>query len=122
MLETLLQIARWSRAALYRLSTARVLGIDVDIVLHFGFGALIYAWAERRMGSRRAALLLGGLILSKEIADLFLKSSIRYITKPSLPMILDIVTDIITGIAGGLAAHLYRRGQKPQLSASSPGS
>ena len=122
MIETLIQVARWARATLYRISTARVLGIDVDIVLHFGFGALIYAWAERRMGGRRAALLLGGLILAKEIADLFLKSSIHYITRPTWPVVLDIVTDILTGIAGGLAVHLYRRARQPRVSASSPGS
>ena len=61
------------------------------------------------MGGRRAALLLGGVILAKEIADLFLKSSIQYIQRPTWPVVLDILTDILTGIAGGLAVHFFRR-------------
>ena len=123
MFETLLHVASWARRTLYRISGARWHGIDVDVVLHFGFGALIYAWAERRMGGRKAALLLGGLILAKEIADLFLKSSIQYIKRPSWPMMLDVITDILTGIAGGLAVHLVRRFRaKKVVPASSPGS
>jgi hypothetical protein len=109
MLEWLLNVARAIRLAIYRISSARFLGVDVDIVLHFGFGALIFAIAERRIGARRAGLLLGSLILAKEIADLFLKSRLRYITRPSLPIVADILTDIATGVAGGLAVYLVRR-------------
>lgn len=109
MLEWLLNVARAIRLTIYRVSSARFLGVDVDIVLHFGFGALIFAIAERRIGARRAALLLGALILAKEIADLFLKSQLRYITRPSLPIVVDIITDIGTGVAGGLAVYLFRR-------------
>jgi len=123
MFETLIKMAGWVRHTLYRISGARWHGIDVDVVLHFGFGALIYAWAERRMGGKKAALLLGGLILAKEIADLFLKSSIQYIKRPTWPMLLDVITDILTGIAGGLAVYLVRRyrARKP-IPASSAGS
>jgi len=122
MLESLLNLARWARHTLYEISAMRVHGIDVDVVLHFGFGALIYAWAERRMGGRKATLLLGGLILAKEIMDLFLKSSIQYIRRPTWPVVLDILTDILTGIAGGLFAHILRRVRRRGLhSASSPG-
>ena len=120
MLESLLDAARWARHTLYKISTTRFFGIDVDLVLHFGLGALIYSWAERRIGGRRAALLLGGLILAKEIADLFLKSSIQYIQRPTWPMVLDIVTDILTGVAGGLAVHLFRRLRSKPVPAPSP--
>ena len=109
MLDTLIALARWARRTLYEISRARFFGLDVDIVLHFGLGALIFAWAERRMGARRAALFLGALILAKEVADLFLKSSIQYIRRPTVPIVLDIVTDIATGVAGGLAVHLVRK-------------
>ena len=120
MIETLLELARWALLTLYKISATRFFGIDVDIVLHFAFGALIYSWAERRMGGRRAALLLGGLILAKEIADLFLKSSIQYIKRPTWPMMLDIVTDILTGVAGGLAVYVVRRLRSKPVPAPSP--
>jgi hypothetical protein len=109
MLDTLIEIARAIRIGIYRLSNARLLGVDVDIVLHFGLGALIFAVAEKRLGAKRAGLLLGGLILAKEIADLFLKSRLRYITQPTVPVVVDILTDMATGVAGGLLVFLVRR-------------
>jgi hypothetical protein len=109
MLETLVDIARRIRWSLYQLSSARLFGVDVDIVLHFGFGALIFAVAERRLGASRAAWLLAGVIVAKEIADLFLKSQLRYITRPTRAVVLDIVTDVATGVAGALAVWLVRR-------------
>jgi hypothetical protein len=109
MIDTLTEIARAARVILYRISAASFHGLDVDIVLHFGLGALIFAVAERRLGPRRAGFLLGGLILAKEVADLFLKSRLRYITSPDLPVVMDIVTDIATGVAGGVAVFLLRR-------------
>jgi hypothetical protein len=114
MLESLVALARWARRTLYEISRLRLGGLDVDVVLHFGLGALIFGWAERRMGARRAALLLGALILAKEVADLFLKSSIQYIRRPTLPIVLDIVTDIATGVAGGLTVHLVRKARRRQ--------
>jgi hypothetical protein len=109
MIDALLEVARAARLIIYRISSARVLGMDVDILLHFTFGALIFAAAERRMGARRASVFLGGLILAKEIADLLLKSRLRYITRPTIPVVADIFTDIATGVAGGLAVYLFRR-------------
>ena len=112
MLDILLDIARAIRVGLYRISTARLWGLDVDWFLHFGGVALIFTWAERRMGARRAAWFLAGLILAKEIADVFLKSQLRYITRPTRVMVIDIVTDVATGVAGGLTVWLVRRHRK----------
>jgi hypothetical protein len=109
MAQMLLEIARAIRWGLYKLSSARILGVDVDILLHFGLGALIFAVAERRVGASRAAWFLATLILAKEIADLFLKSQLRYITRPTRAIVLDILTDVLTGVAGGLTVWLIRR-------------
>jgi hypothetical protein len=114
MIEMLIAIARAVRAALYRLSSARILGVDVDVVLHFGLSALIFTWAERRFGARRAAWILASMIIAKEIADLFLKSQLRYIRRPTPAMLVDIGTDILTGMAGGLLAWLLRRRAVPR--------
>jgi hypothetical protein len=109
MVETLIDIARTMRMLLYRLSSARVLGIDVDIVLHLGVAFVVFRWAGRRFGARRAVWLTAGLIVAKEIVDLFLKSQLRYIRRPTPAMLLDIVTDVITGVAGALLAWLLQR-------------
>ena len=120
MLDILLDIARAIRVGLYRISTARLWGLDVDWFLHFGGGALIFAWAERRMGAGRAAWFLAGLILAKEIADVFLKSQLRYITRPTRVMVIDIVTDVATGVAGGLTVWLVRRHRRRRATARAP--
>jgi hypothetical protein len=118
MFDALLAFARWARWCLYQLSSARILGLDVDIVLHFGFGALIFAVAERRLGAGRAAWLLSALILVKEIADLFLKSQLRYITRPTAAVVIDIVTDVVTGMAGGLVVWLIHRRRRTRAAAA----
>jgi len=109
MAQMLLEFARSIRWGLYKLSSARILGLDVDLVLHFGLGALIFAAAERRVGASRAAWFLAVLILAKEIADLFVKSQLRYITRPTPAVAIDILTDVATGVAGGLTVWLIRR-------------
>jgi len=57
-------------------------------------------WGEKRLGARRGGWLLAGLIVAKEIADLFLKSQLRYIRRPTPAVLLDIATDVLTGVAG----------------------
>jgi hypothetical protein len=109
MLDRLLDLARAVKTFLYRLSSARVLGLDVDWFLHFGSGALIFAFAERRLGAARSAWLLAGLILAKEVADIFLKSQLQYIRRPTPAMVTDIATDVATGVAGALVVYLARR-------------
>lgn len=120
MHEILLDVARAIRIGLYRISSARLGALDVDWFLHFGGGALIFAWAERRMGAARAAWFLAGLILAKEIADIFLKSQLRYITRPTPNMLLDIATDVATGVAGGLAVWLVRRHRRRRAASRAP--
>ncbi len=109
MVETLIDIARTVRMLLYRLSSARILGIDVDVVLHFGVAFLVFRWSEKRFGARRAAWLVAGLIVAKEIADLFLKSQLRYIRRPTPVMLQDIVIDLLTGVMGAVLAWVLSR-------------
>ncbi len=108
-MEFLLNIGRAIRLWLYNLTSAHCFGIELDVMLHFGFGFLLFAVLKRYLGTRNAVLALAGLILLKEVADIFLKSQLRYIHHPTPAMILDISVDIITGILGGLAAWLWCR-------------
>jgi len=114
MIETLIQVARTMRMMLYRLSSTRVLGIDVDVVLHFGVAFFVFRWSEKRFGARRAAWLVAVLIVAKEIADLFFKSQLRYIRRPTPAMLQDILTDVLTGVAGGFLAWFLRRRARPR--------
>ena len=108
-MEILLNSARAFRLWLYNLTSTHCFGINVDIVLHFGGGFLLFALLKRYLGTRRAAQSLAGLILIKEVADIFLKSQLRYIHHPTPAMVLDISVDIAAGILGGLAAWLWSR-------------
>ncbi len=116
MIETLIGIARAVRSTMYRVSSSHILGVDFDIVLHFVVSLVIFAWAERRYGVKRAAWILAVLIIAKEIVDIFLKSQLAYIRRPTPPMVIDIVTDVLTGLAGGLTMWLiiyFRRRATP---------
>jgi len=108
-METLLNIARAVRLWLYNLTSSHVFGVELDVLLHFGFGFLLFFLLQKYLGTRRAIQSLAVLILVKEVADIFLKSQLRYIHHPTPEMILDITVDVLTGVLGGLAAWLWCR-------------
>lgn len=108
-MDFLLNIARTLRLWLYNLTSARFMGIEIDVILHLGVAALAFYWVEGRMGARRAAVVLAVMIVAKEVADVFLKSQLRYIRSPTPEVLIDIVVDIAMGIAGGWLAWWWRR-------------
>ncbi len=111
-MDTLLNFARACRLALFQLTSTRVFGVEFDVILHLLLAALIFWLAERRLGARRAAWLLAVLIILKEVADVFLKSQLRYIHRPTPEMLLDIGTDLFMGAAGGLLTWLVLKAQR----------
>lgn len=112
-MDILIEIARGIRHGLYALTSLHVFGIEFDIVLHFVIGAVIFAIAQARLGTRRAAQLLAALMVAKEIVDLFLKSQVRYIlgniSRAPTAMFVDIGLDLLTGAVGGLVAWFCLR-------------
>ena len=108
-MEHLLNTARAIRLWLFKFTSFNLFGIELDVLLHFGFGFLLFAVMQRHLGSRRAIQLLAVLILVKEIADIFLKSQVAYIKHPTSEMVWDISLDLLTGALGGLAAWYWAR-------------
>ena len=108
MWNELLVLARGFRRRFYEMSSSRIYGVDVDIILHVTVGALIFALVARRWGNRTACWTLGICIVAKEIIDLFAKSHLEYIHLPSESGSMDTIKDILFGILGGLFAWAWR--------------
>ena len=109
MWEQILTTARWLRRQLYEVSSASFLGIDIDIVLHFVVGAVIFAMAARRWGNRAACWTLAICIVAKEVIDLFAKSSTEYLQIPTAAGWRDTVEDIFFSMLGGFVAWMWQR-------------
>lgn len=102
-------LARVFRQLIYEISALRVCGIEIDIILHFTVGALIFAFVARRWRNRTACWALAICIVAKEIVDVFAKSSIEFIHMPMVTGKLDTIKDIAFGILGGLCAWQWQR-------------
>ena len=105
-METLLNIARAIRLWLYDFTSTPIFGVQIDVILHFVIAGAAFFALERRVGSRRAAGIVAGLIVLKEVLDVFLKSQLRYIKSPTPEMLSDIGTDVLMGVVGALCAWL----------------
>jgi hypothetical protein len=104
-MDNLLNFARAVRLFLSNLTETRLLGIEIDVYMHFTVGGLYFYIVERRFGTRPAAITLTILIVAKEIIDIFLKSRARYIRIPTLEGLADIIVDMLMAIFGALAAY-----------------
>lgn len=102
MKERILDIARAGRNLLNRCSTAEFMGVPLDWVFHL-VGAAIITWLAAALLPRRRVVQLGvGLIIAKELFDVFAKTRLEYIRPPAA----DIGLDVASGLAG-LALGLW---------------
>jgi hypothetical protein len=123
-MDNLLDLARTLRTALYNLTSATFYGVEIDVVLHFVFSAVIFVLVARRYDTRRAAWVLAALIIAKEVADLFLKSELQYIignvTRAPVQILVDIGSDMLFGILGGVAAWAWLRYRERRRAPETP--
>jgi hypothetical protein len=83
----------------------RVLGIHVDWFFHLTGALLAVLVAARFLSLRRSLQVAIGLLVSKEIFDVFAKTRLEYIRPPTL----DLAVDMSSGGAGILIAYLLLR-------------
>jgi hypothetical protein len=104
--EQVLNVLRDIRAGFEFFSRMRVLGIPVDWFFHLVFAAVIVWVTARFLPMRRVIQLAVGLILAKELFDIFAKTRAEYIRPPGA----DLALDITAGLAGvALGWYLARR-------------
>jgi len=102
----IIELLRDARHVLTGLSTSRIWGLRVDVLLHLSGAALMYI-VLRRFFSRRAAVLTTcSAMVLKELGDMFVKSSAKYV---ALMPKYDTLTDLLSGAAGlGLGMLIAR--------------
>jgi hypothetical protein len=101
-----------------RLGQERILGVPADALLHFGVAAGMYLVAARLMSRLKAALLVGCLMVAKELFDLPAKRAL--LRGQTLPVLTaDAVWDLVAGALGlavgfGIAQALGERWKAPK--------
>lgn len=103
----MLDLLREARSLLYRISAVTVHGVPVDWAFHL-IGAILIVFTASRFWDRRRVLRLAvGLILFKEIFDLFAKTRAEYIRPPTADMALDLTAGLAGICVGWWLARRY---------------
>jgi len=91
---------------MYKISAVHVFGVPIDWFLHL-VGAILIVFAASRFWARgRVVWVALGMILAKELFDVFAKTRAEYIRPPTL----DLAFDLTAGLAGlGIGWFLARR-------------
>jgi len=101
MKERILDTARWGKGLLDTLSQATLFGLPIDWLFHLVFAAAI-TWIASVFLARRRVIQLGiGMIMAKELFDVFAKTRVEYIRAPEADIALDLASGLI-GLALGL--------------------
>lgn len=96
-------LLRSFRTGFYAVSSYQLFGFQIDTGLHLIVGFLMFLLFCRFFKVKKSLYISFGLIILKEIVDLFAKSRIEYIRPPHL----DALYDILAGVAGVLGARWF---------------
>jgi hypothetical protein len=103
----MLDFLRAVRSFLNRFSEMSILGVHIDWFFHLT-GAAVIMFALTRVMSRAWALRLTiGVLVLKELVDVFAKTRLEYIRAPEADLALDLTSGLIGIGLGYLAARRY---------------
>lgn len=106
----MLDLLRAVRGFFNRFSTMTVAGVPVDWFFHLIGAAAVMLVASRLVGRAWALRLTLGLVVAKELVDIFAKTRVEYIRPPTV----DLALDLSAGLAGiGIGYLLARRFVRP---------
>lgn len=97
----MLEFLRQIRGLFNRFSAMEVFGVHIDWVFHLIGAAAIVFVARRYLAERRVVLLTIGLLVAKELFDVFAKTRLEYIRAPGLDLLFDMTAGLV-GLALGL--------------------
>jgi hypothetical protein len=84
--------------------------MPLDWVFHL-FGAILITWVASIFLARKRVIMLGvGLLITKELFDVFAKTRLEYIRPPEA----DIAIDLASGLVG-IAIGLWLAKRRPLL-------
>ena len=105
----MLDLLREARSLMYRISAWDVLGVPVDWLLHL-VGAVLIVFAASRVWPLRTVLRLAlGLVVAKELFDIFAKTRAEYIRPPTLDLAFDLTAGLVGIALGWWLARRYPR-------------
>ncbi len=105
----MLDFARNIRGLMNRFSTMEVLGVPIDWFFHMLGAVLFVILVSRYLNRRKVVILTVGLMLAKELFDVFAKTRVEYIRAPGLDLALDLTSGLV-GLGLGLwIVHRFGR-------------
>ena len=115
MKERILDMARGGRNLVNNFSEATLFGVHIDWFFHL-VGAALITWTASVFLTRKRVIMLGvGVIVAKELFDVFAKTRLEYIRAPGA----DIAMDLASGLVG-LAIGLWIAKRRPLLTRRQP--
>ncbi len=110
MKEFILDVARWGKGLFNTFSQATLFGMPLDWVFHL-LGAILITWVASVYLARKRVIILGvGLLILKELLDIFAKTRLEYIRAPEADIALDLASGLV-----GLAIGLWLAKHRPLL-------
>ena len=109
----MLDFLRAIRSIITKVSSAKILGIHVDLLLHFLFSFLLILILHKKFSLKSSIVIVSVLLVLKELGDIFIKSRLEYIRPPAL----DLPLDLFSGFCGILLAYLLikKKGNKQTI-------
>ena len=98
----MLDFARSVRNLMNRFSSMEIMGVHVDWFFHLVGAAVIVMTASRFLPRKMVLWGTVGLLLAKELFDVFAKTRVEYIRAPGLDLLFDLSSGLL-----GLALGLY---------------
>jgi len=105
----MLDLLRSGREILAQFSTMQVFGIPVDWFFHLVGATVIFFFATRFISLKKSLWLTIGLLVGKEVFDVFAKTRLEYIRPPTVDLALDMTAGLAGIGAGYLLAKRYPR-------------
>jgi len=105
-MDKIIDFLRFIKSILAYFSNLEIFGFHIDMFLHFIISFILILILLTRFTIKRSIIVVGSLLLLKELLDVFAKSRLEYIRPPTI----DFILDIFFGFLGiGLAVFIYRK-------------
>lgn len=111
-----MRFIRAAKNAMYAISSTRVAGYQIDTGLHLVMAFCLTVLLSRFVSLKKSASVTLGLILFKELFDLFAKRHMHRLRPPHM----DMLYDVASGILGVLVAYwLMKRWERRSAESAS---
>jgi hypothetical protein len=108
----MIDFLRSVKRGFYAVSSYQIGGFQIDTALHFIIGCVMILVLCRFFSRKKSLSIAFGLIILKEVVDVFAKSRADYIRPPHLDLLFDVAAGTL-GVLAGLWILKRRREKHP---------